>query len=281
VWTFDNEFKPLWTYRGNPGHYPWPYDFNGDGKEEFMCGFDLLAADGTKVWSLQNVAGNEHADCLQIGDVNGDGQPEIIFGGPTDARGGVTIATDRNGKEIWRNADMKESQQVVLGKFRKDLPGLQVFGLDRVDRGRVTPRDALFLIGSDGKTIWKETANTNGWGTAIHKVINWDGKHTAMVLAHKRGRAIMPKLYDGKGKVISTFPTEGNAMISDLTGEGREQIVMFDQAKAHVYANGPCNLSKSPSAGKPVPQPKALYNFTRYGSGEITAAEIKAESSGK
>ena len=40
----DRMGKVLWTYKGNTGHYPWPYDFDNDGFDEIICGFDYWKA---------------------------------------------------------------------------------------------------------------------------------------------------------------------------------------------------------------------------------------------
>jgi hypothetical protein len=36
VWAMDSNWNLLWTFSGNPGHYPWPYDFDNDGRDELM-----------------------------------------------------------------------------------------------------------------------------------------------------------------------------------------------------------------------------------------------------
>jgi hypothetical protein len=46
----DSNWNQLWTHTGNTGHYPWPYDFDGDGRDEVMCGNDLLDHDGSMMW---------------------------------------------------------------------------------------------------------------------------------------------------------------------------------------------------------------------------------------
>ena len=62
---------------------------------------------------------------IWIGDVSGDGQPELVIGGS------VTVMYDRQGQELWRYEGSVEAQHVALGKFRGDLPGLQIAGLNR------------------------------------------------------------------------------------------------------------------------------------------------------
>ena len=34
LWALDTNFNVMWTFKGNIGHYPWPYDLNGEGQEQ-------------------------------------------------------------------------------------------------------------------------------------------------------------------------------------------------------------------------------------------------------
>lgn len=121
LWALDHDFKLLWKHEGNIGHYPWVYDIDGDGKDEVMAGYDMLDHDGTLLWSCQNL--DDHADCIWFGDVDEDGEVEIVIGGS------VTVMMDRYGNEKWRYEDSIESQHIALGKFYRERQGLQIAGL--------------------------------------------------------------------------------------------------------------------------------------------------------
>lgn len=47
------------------GHYPLVYDWDGDGKDEVMCGYDFLDDDGTLLWST-NVTSIQNSRCTPI-----------------------------------------------------------------------------------------------------------------------------------------------------------------------------------------------------------------------
>ena len=127
LWALDHDFNLLWKHEGNPGHFPWVYDIDGDGKDEVMAGYDMLDHDGTLLWSCHNL--DDHADCIWFGDVDGDGEVEIVIGGS------VTVMMDRYGNEKWRYEDSIESQHIALGHFCTGMEGLQIAGLDRIVRG--------------------------------------------------------------------------------------------------------------------------------------------------
>lgn len=264
LWALDNQFSLLWAHEGNPGHFPWVYDLNGDGYDEVMAGYDLLDHNGKVQWSCQDL--DDHADCIWVGDVNGDGLPEVVVGGS------VTVMYDRNGKELWRYAGSIESQHIALGKFCPELPGLQVAGLDRMvreDDGKgLQGRDALFLLDCEGKEIWKEDRKTPGWLTIAETLSNWETGAPDYILAFRRGGGVYPSLYDGNMNVVAAFPKEGYVVHGDLLGTGSELVVVYTDTEAVVYAGAPCDLTR-PAASAPLPQPKRLYSSTLYPGGEI------------
>ncbi|NQX69143.1 hypothetical protein HQN90_23715 [Paenibacillus alba] len=264
MWALDRKFNLLWTHEGNPGHFPWVYDLDGDGFDEVMAGYDLLDHDGSRLWSCHDL--DDHADCIWIGDVNGDGEPELVIGGS------VTVMYDRWGKELWRYEGSIESQHIALGRFRSDLPGLQIAGLDRLireDDGKgLKGKDALFLLESDGKELWKEDRATDGWLTIIETLRDWEKDSADYILAYRRGGGVFPTLYDGHMNAVVEFPTEGYAVHAALIGGETEQVIIYNDETAAIYASQPMDL-KAKIAGSPLPQPKRLSSSTLYPGGEI------------
>jgi len=261
----------LWTYSGITGHYPWPVDINGDGIDEYFVGYNCLSSNGQPRYTAPiNV---DHPDCIWIGDV--DNNPsnglEVVYGLAVNPS--TQCVSINTGKVIWTNSDRRETQQIMLADFQPDLPGLEVYGMDRVNR---TNEDALFLINSSGTQIWEETPDTSGWLTAIKLIHNWDGTNTPHCLAFKRGGGILPEIRGAMGTIVGRVPMDGNACIGDFGGDSKQEIVMYSGTTANIYAISQFDYSQpAPQPGHPLPQPKEYYNYSRYGSGQ--AIPVPAE----
>lgn len=261
MWALSSNWELLWTHEGNIGHFPWAFDFNRDGKDEIMAGYDFLNAAGKIVWSCQEL--EDHADCIWVGKVQPDSDHyQLVIGGS------VTVLYDCLGNELWRYNGSIESQHVCLGKFRHDYPGLQVAGLDRIVRGSnySDGKDGIFLLDANGKEIWKENRDTGGWLTIIETIENWDEVGLDYILAYRRGGNVLPTIYDGYQNVITTFPIDGYLVYGDLIGSNRSQVIVYDQQAAYIYGSSKLDLRKK--NGKTQTQSKRLYSQTLYPGGE-------------
>ncbi|HZM83287.1 MAG TPA: discoidin domain-containing protein [Candidatus Limnocylindrales bacterium] len=272
VWALrSDDGGPLWTHVGNPGHRPYPHDFDDDGRQELLAGYDFVTAGGVKLWTADMA---DHADSIAVGDIDGDGREDIVFGG-AGLGGDSTNAYRSDGTLLWRNLDAVEAQQVGLGDFRPDLPGLEVTGLDRVNRTPTNGKDSIYVVSAGGQTLWKETRDTLGcWGSVLEPLHNWDGSYADQLLAWNRGCGSVAGIWDGWGNRIATFPIDGRMVRGDICGDDRTEVVDYVMGdRAYVFASAACDIGAKVT-GHPLPQAKKHYNYTRY-----TAEEIPLELS--
>lgn len=255
LWALNSELNVMWEHVGNVGHYPWPHDLNGDGREELIAGYTVLSGDGEPLWTIDM---KDHADCIWVGDINRDGKPEVVVGGDD-----ITAWTN-DGRLLWRFDDTVESQNVAIGDLRPELPGLEICGLDRIDRGD-PGLDGIFIVSSEGKSLYKEHRTVPGWSSTCTVISNLDGKGTDNVMAYRRG-GLPNAVYDGYLNTVFEFPFDGYVMWGDLTGSGASQLIVYSQTEAVIYSAVDIDLNKK--ANYPLPQPKRLYNNTRYWGGE-------------
>ena len=262
------------------GHYPLVYDWDGDGKDEVMCGYDYLESDGTRQWTLNTTshpALTMHADSIATGDM--DGNPatgyEIVV------NGNVAAAFNwKTGTQLWQDTHTIEAQQLGMGDYRPDLPGLEVVLLDRLRTAAEGFKSNNVLVTYNDTLLWKENRPTNsGWLTVTENMNNWDGKGSDFIFSYRRdGKSdgsggTGTYIYDGYDKTVASFPYSGSSVQSfaahaDLCGDGKEEVIMYDETTVWIYANGGCNLDDPPS--KPgLPQQFHLHNWSIY-TGWIT-----------
>lgn len=263
LWAFDRDFQPLFTFQGPLSYFPWPYDWDEDGKDEIMAACQFLDDDGTLLWSCEDVVGDEQVDSVWAADIDPerDNGTEIILGA------GDVLVFDLE-KNLRFRVDTTEAQNVVVGEFRPDLEGLEIGGLDRIQRGD-NGTDGMFLISSTGDILFREDRPAgSGWSTIVTRMRDWASEDRDLVVAYGREGA-PPALYNGRFEMVASFVDETGQLIPvDLCGDDRQELVAFTDQVAHVYAIARCDLN-SHVTGEPRPQPKVLYNWTRYWGGEV------------
>lgn len=275
--TASGELKLLWTHTGNVGHYPLAVDINADGFDEVMAGYDLLDHNGALLWSCKDL--DEHADCLWAGDVFADGRIELCVGGSD------TCLYDADGNELWRYTGSVESQHVALGHYIAGKAGMQISGLDRIERadgyigsrhsGDKTPggKDGIFFLSADGAELWKEDRKTPGWLTIVETYRNWAGRAQDYILAYRRGGGVLPGLYDSNQTRIAEFGTEGYVLHADVFARGMDDCIIYTPEKAVIYSASPFDIKEriesaqkqlAEGSAKPLLQPRRLSMSTLY-----------------
>jgi hypothetical protein len=274
VWALDNDGNVLWENDANTGHYPWPYDFDGDGRQEVMVGYTMFGPDGDPLWVYD---GASHADSMWMADMTGDGLVEIMQGGD------AAIAFDAlTGEQLWRQEDIVETQNIMTGDFLPELPGLESLGLDRIDRS-AEGFDGLFLLDADGQFVWREERETRGcWGSIPEPIHNWTGDYQDLIMVWFRGCGEPTTIMNGAGEAITVLE-DVRLWHADFCGDDKEEVVEYVQGEwLAVKSNGPCDVDAKVT-GVPLPQAKRLYNYTRYTAGdspiELSANRPAAASS--
>ncbi len=223
------------------GHYPLVYDWNGDGKDEVMCGYDFLNSDGSLRWSINTTSHpplTMHADAIAAADI--DANP--ANGYEVAVCGNVAAAFDWDtGTQLWQDTHTTEAQQMGIGDYRPDLPGLEVVLLDRLRTAAEGYKSNNVLVTYDDTLLWKENRPDNsGWLTVTENMNNWDGNNTDMIFSYRRNGASDGSggtgtyLYDGYGKTVASFPYTGTsaqnfAQHADLCGDDKEEVIVYDE----------------------------------------------------
>jgi len=257
VWAYTNDWRPLWSWRGNTGHHPAVGDVDGDGRDEVLCGFALLDDDGRELWA-QPLPG--HADSVRIIPASRSHGPRFLCA----CCGGNDMALmDLPGRMLWRRQPERDPyhyQSTYVGRFSRDIPGLEIV----VDEGWARPGRSRIRV------ISLEDGSLRG----------------AYYTSYPRFAAMAD--FDGDGLDEMVFPTEGGIFdtrgrrevrltdalplggpgaetpmvrVADVCGDGRPEVILFNAEAIQIYTDP--LPAPGPRAKPPTTDP-ALHNFTYY-----------------
>ena len=238
--TGELRWKYKLTEKYDYGHELYWYDVDGDGIDELFVSTDTqmtaFRGDGTIMW--QDKTSRRHSDFIGCGDVDADGRIEVVY--DHDGCGGngpIYIADALTGKVKstidYNSAGLNHAQGGVVGKFRSDIPGLQIFLNEKIN--------GICMFDNKGNLLWKNNA-----AGSLASSGDWDGDGDleAMCFALGTNRDGIFSVWDGHGKrkyAISFLPSPlyapgfshagpagriGRLCQSDMTGDGQADVVM-------------------------------------------------------
>lgn len=248
VWAFTDKLEPLWQTALNTGHYPFPYDTDGDGRDELAIGYGLVGPDGRIRWNNEDKI-QDHADGIAVVRLKEGAEPTVVY---TASDEGL-VAADLRGR-ILKHVQIGHGQNISIADFRPDLPGLETVIINFwSNQGIVT------LLDSDLNTL--RTFEPVQHGSMVLPV-NWTGKPGEFWCLSTNSE--LGGLYDGEGRRVVKFPADGHPdyayAVLNLTGDARDEIVTWDGYEMWIYTQ-----SDSPLPGElyePVRSP--AYNESNY-----------------
>jgi rhamnogalacturonan endolyase len=249
-WIYDSELRLLWSGSGQTGHYPYPVDLDGDGRDELLIGYALWDHRGKQLWSRDKEL-RDHADGAVMGNFSGDprAEPRAYFFGSDEG----FLMADRHG-EILKHVRIGHAQSPSVARFRPDLPGVQLMTVNFWrNPGIVT------LFDHDGNILAQEEPIHTG---SPLLPVNWrgDGQEFALLSGNPREGGMI----DGRLRRVVMFPDDGHpdlaAYVINLTGDARDEIVLWDQEQVWVYTQD------RPFAGEKIYAPLRSpdYNESNY-----------------
>lgn len=249
-WIFDRELKLLWKGSGQTGHYPYPFDIDGSGRDHIAIGYAMWSADGRQLWS-HDADIDDHADGIAMGNFSDDprAEPRVFASGSDEG----FILFDLHGN-ILKRARVGHNQSPSIAKYRPDLPGLQYISVNFWrNPGIVT------LFDWNGNILAQEEPIHTG---SVMLPVNWrgDGQEFCLLSANPSEGGLI----DGHLRRVVMFPDDGHpdltANVLDVTGDPRDEIIVWDQNRVWIYTQD------RPFAGKriyaPVRNPD--YNESNY-----------------
>jgi hypothetical protein len=224
-WIYNNNLELLWKGNGQTGHYPYPFDVDGSGRDKLAIGYALWDSTGKQLWSHDKEI-RDHADGIMMGNLSPDPKSEArVYGSGSDEG---FLMFDLNGK-ILKHVRVGHNQSPSVGKYRMDVPGLQYMSVNFwKNPGIVT------LFDWDGNILAQEEPIHSG---APMLPVNWRGDGQEFVLLS--GSPKEGGLIDGYLRRAVMFPDDGHpdlaANVLNVTGDARDEIVLWDQRRVWIY----------------------------------------------
>ena len=245
------EFKELWRTVCSHGHFPQARDFDGDGRESVLAGYQHLSPDGEL---LGRVCLTDHQDAIYAGplDMAGDAPDKILMAGGED---GLLLLTP--GYDI-RQRVMGHVQRLAVGRFREDLPGLCVAAiLFHGNPGIVS------LFDSNLRKVWTRDYPVVG---ATLQPVNWDGSGVELMLYSgiRPAQGCAGGLIDGDGELVVPLGDDGGpgmcAFARDFDGDGLDELMLWDHGRIWIYHTD----ATAPPGPTYRPQRPPLWNTSNF-----------------
>jgi rhamnogalacturonan endolyase len=249
-WIFDRNLKPLWNGQGSTGHYPFAYADAPSGRDLLAIGYSLWDGAGQQLWS-HDQALQQHADSVFVGNITDDpSAPPMVYYCASDE--GI-IQLDMRGI-IRRQYRVGHAQTACIGNFRPDHPGLEYAAINFWRNPGI-----ITVLDSRGELLQQEEPIHSGCPMLP---INWRGDGQELIFLS--GNTREGGLVDGQLRRVVMFPDDGHAdlcaAVMNLTGDARDEIVLWDQDKVWIYTQD------KPVEGNQVyaPRRNPAYNESNY-----------------
>lgn len=248
LWAFSREFKPIWSANLNAGHFPYARDIDGDGRDEVILGYCMFDHDGRRMFDLQM---QDHSDAVFVGRT---GDPACFPGWHTvfcSGEEGLMVG-DTCGN-IHSKQILGHVQRAAVADFSPELPGCELAQCTYWGNLGV-----VSLHAQDGRKLWEAQPSFLG---SLCLAVDWAGDGSALLLISADDST--GGMWDSHGRRVVSFTDPGHPELTadalDLTGDSRDEIVMWDTKQMWIYTQD------RPSPGKPARLYKMpLYSRSNY-----------------
>lgn len=241
LWLYDEELNLLWKFsKYNTGHFPFNYDFDGDGKDELFSCYNMVDDDGKLLWSLP--INTDHTDEIIVGKLSTNQQPVIAIVSGWEG----FMLVDFSGKILLKDVN-GHGQRISVGSYNPSYSGLQICTTTYWGNNGI-----IYMHDSQGKELWHKEMQCNG---NVISPINWDGSGQDLILLNPDVK--YGGLMDGNGDVVVSFPDDGHPVLCgevlDVTGDNREEIIVWDRKSLWIYTQN-----------KKMPAKNRIYSPIKY-----------------
>jgi hypothetical protein len=249
-WVYDCDLKLLWTGGGQLGHFPYPCDVEGDGRDRIFIGYSMWTPEGKQLWSRDSEL-LDHADGVAVGNFSGDPRGEMrVFSVGSDE--GFLLFNLKG--EILKHHRIGHPQNLTVARLRPEEPGLTAASINFWKNPGI-----LTLFDAEGNILQQEEPIHSG---SLILPVNWRGDGQEFLLLS--GDPKEGGMVDGRLRRVVMFPDDGHptlaAAVLDVTGDARDEIFLWDQDRVFIYTQD------APFRGEKIyaPRRNPTYNESNY-----------------
>ncbi|MDA8745662.1 fibro-slime domain-containing protein [Rubripirellula amarantea] len=246
--TGDLKWRSGFSFFGRQSAYPTIADLNGDGSAEIFVGNTVFSSTGDLLWNGTGEEGSngDYGPISIAVDLNDDGMQELVVGSSAYRFGGELLWDSPlgDGFNAIGNFDTDDGPEIVL-----------------VSAGEV------YLLDSDGSTIWGPTPIPGGGVGGAPTIADFDGDGEPEIGVAGATRYVA---IETDGSVMWTTETEDQSSnatgstVFDFNSDGRTEVVYGDERFLRIY-DGPTG--------------ETLFEFARS-SATLTEQPIVADVDG-
>ena len=227
VWAYDHKLETILALPNvKIGHHLSFADFDDDGLQEIIASHTCIDGDGSILWMTEGSWRRTqpyHVDCPLAGEITGgSGDPHVAM-----ACGDMGfLLVDREGRVVAEQR-LGHVQHLSVGKYRRDLPGLQIWTGTRWHNYGIRT-----LLDSRGRILFEFEPD---YGEDPGLPINWTGDGEELVY-HKN----LGGLYDAFGRKVVEFPKgltpiQSYPPFEDVTGDQRDELFFQRDNFLYIY----------------------------------------------
>lgn len=246
-WIYDKNLNYKWQFsKYNTGHFPFSYDFNGDGKDEIFSCYNMVDSSGKLMWSLP--IDTDHTDEIIVGRFAPDQDERLAI--VSGWEGFMIVSKD--GKIIVRDIN-GHGQRISSANYCPERKGFEIATTTYWGNNGI-----VYLHDCNGKEIWHREMLSNG---NVIAPLNWDGNGNELIWMSAHEGA-----FDGEGRRVMTLPDDGHpemcTEVINLTGDERDEIVVWDRQTMYIYTQD--GEAKADPRGHYRPFKYPEYNGSNY-----------------
>ncbi len=221
VWAYSSKKELLWRYHNkNTGHFPNIADFDDDGKDEMLVGYDLIDDDGKMLFSLP--MNSDHTDEIIFARLKEDEPKRIILASGNEGMNIVNLDGT-----IYKHNEIGHAQRISVAKYDNNIEGLQIcatafWGSDGI----------ICMYDCHGNLLKNIEMQSSG---SVITPINYDGKNI-LALLHP---GVDGGFVDGKLDKVLLFPDDGHPTLCceafDIDGDEIDEIICWDLNEMWIY----------------------------------------------